>query len=217
MRIPSGLCLIGFILFSSLPIAQSDESKNLLPDGFRCFLVVDRRFEPKDERNRSGKFHCPVCEFGLSPTLAIFSRSVPTNADDPLIKLIVLQDELSKKYKPLRMGAFDIFLTLKQKFEDDEDRDAKVGAISAFCQQTNSPHVITGLAEATIPDSEGNAKANPSLKSFGVEDNDEIVFLFYYRLKPVKIWKFTKDKMPKAEDREEITKVVNDKLEKLLR
>src|SRR5262245_44046755 len=92
--------LAGLIALSCLA-ARAQEPKaepkaalppDVLPTTSRMFMVTDNRFEAlkdadgkplvgadgkpvQNPKNRTGKIHCLVCEYGLNPTVAIFVRA----------------------------------------------------------------------------------------------------------------------------------------------
>jgi len=61
-------------------------------------------------RNRQDKMHCLVCENGLAPVIAIFSKSVPKDASDPLAKLLKELQKLIETNRGDRFASFVIFL-----------------------------------------------------------------------------------------------------------
>src|SRR5262245_22860803 len=96
---------------------------DVVPSTFRAFLVTDNRFPPvkvvtritdekdkketekvteqDDPRNRTGKIHCLVCEYGLSPVVAVFVRSEATKLGPKsgVARLTKQLDEIIPKYR----------------------------------------------------------------------------------------------------------------------
>ena len=192
----SGL-LVG--LFGLPSNAQPPGDADKVPGGFRSFIVRDERYPLKDEKNRTGKLHCLVCENGLSPVVALFSRRIPKDANDPLVAVLKLQDELAKKYAQQKLGTFAIFLGLTQVFEDDPTRETKIAEVANFGRQVNLKNVPLGLAEATVLTGD---KAGPpkQVQDYGIAETDDITVIFFDRLKVVQRWKFSADKGPSEDD-----------------
>ncbi|AMV29905.1 hypothetical protein VT84_36260 [Gemmata sp. SH-PL17] len=121
-------------------VVGSAMNSNVVPSPFRAQLVTDNRFPPKvaapkdgavkdeerDPRDRTGKMHCLVCEYGLAPVVAIFVRADTSKLKDTdgLSKLFQKLDSASKdpnrsrdglisKYQSDKLGAFGMFLTLE--------------------------------------------------------------------------------------------------------
>ena len=90
--------------------------------GFRSYVVAEPRFPKEDVRNRIGKMQDLVTDHGLEPTIAVFSRTIPADAGNPLAALVKKLDELQevKEFKARRLGAFLVFLALKDEFRKDE-------------------------------------------------------------------------------------------------
>ncbi len=193
-------------------LAQDPEQKKPaanedLPGGFRSFIVRDERFPIKDDKNRTGKLHCLVCENGLNPVLAVFSRTIPNNSSSPLALLIQKQEALAKQFANQKLGCFAIFLGLNQLFEDDQTRETKIAEVANFGRQLSLKNVPLGLTAAT--ELKGDKPvATKQVADFKIADGDDITVIFYDRLKVIKRWSFTANKGPTEEDLQAIDAVV---------
>ena len=201
MRVLRGFC--GLMVIGCLAaIGASAQEKvdpqpksGTVPRGFRMYLVTDARYEKTEERNRVGKLHDPVTEHGLFPVIAVFARTIPTNKEDPVVKVFEKQEEVAKKYETKRLGAFIAFLGLKKSFEDDDDRYKRMTEIGNICK--NLKFVQAGLAE------EQSAQNTAWLLDAKNEDmtwKNQITVIIYNRFKIVHRWDFPTDKPPTDAD-----------------
>jgi hypothetical protein len=187
--------------------------------GYRMYLVADARFgapeiataliEPKrptatNERNRVGKLHDPVTEYGLFSVLGVWSRTVPTTKDDPVVKLIERVEALAKKYETKRLGAFVAYLGLKKNIEDDDDRDKRMAEIGNLAK--NLKFMQSGLAEEQ---SAQNAAWQLDAKNEDGTFKNQITVILYHRYKVVGRWDFPADKPPTDADLDKITAAVD--------
>jgi len=195
-------------------IARSARSTNVVPATFRAHLVVDNRFklmikqpdgtETPDPRNRTGKLHCLVCEYGLSPVVAIFVRADTKGKgkDTGLGKLIMGIDELVPKYRADKLAAFVMFLRLEggpkpvtikgpdgadqkvesfKEYPDDEKREQYVNEIKTFAADVPAENVPFGLAPVD----------SPSIRAFGIGEMTPVTVIIYNRLRIVQRWDLT--------------------------
>jgi len=181
------------MLFSCVALAQDPAVAGLkagdaVPETFRAFLAADSRFEKDSPKNRAKKMHDLVTDNGLNPVLVAFVRSVPA-ADTPAAKLARRMSELVETYKPERLGGFMIFLTLDKEYQQEENRDPKAKAAEDLSAQLQSGNVPFGLA----------AKESAATKAWGLSDKDEIVVVYYNRLRVQKVWSFAADKLTDEE------------------
>jgi hypothetical protein len=211
-------------LLGVIAVAQDDPEakREPIPRGFRMYLVSDGRFSAektadgvfRDERNRIGKLHDPVTEYGLSSVVAVFARGVPANDIAPAVVLMKKQQEWAERYRAKRLSAFTAFLVLAKDFAADDDRDARIKDIEKFTKEANVPLVSVGIAEATVAAGEdakeGAVKIAPQVAAWGIAAEDDITVIVYHRLKIVKRWKFAKDKPPTEADIAEIAGVVDE-------
>jgi hypothetical protein len=207
-----GITWIGLIV-GIVGAASADEKDAKIEAGFRCYIVMDKRYDLKTEQNRTGSFHCPVCEYGLQPVLAVFSRSIPAREDDPVVALIQRQDKLAEKYRAQRLGTFAVFLTLNKDHPDDKDREKSLQAVGLVAQQANVKNVLIGVAEATVEE-EGETVPSPQVKAFHIGNEDDVTVILYHRMTVVDRWKFTKDKPLTAQDLDAVSAAVDQLLGK---
>jgi hypothetical protein len=206
----------------------------VVPATFRAQLVVDNRFkqpikqedgsEIPDPRNRTGKMHCLVCEYGPSPVVAIFVRA-DLKAKDPanpkqtapeLAKFVKAVDSLIPKYRGDRLGAFLMYLRLEggpkavtvkaadgseekveafKEYPDDENRDAYAGELKAFAAATGADNVPLGLAPVS----------SPSVAAFGIKDDTPVTVIIYNRLRIVQRWELKAEELTN----EKISEILN--------
>ena len=107
-----------------------------------------------------------------------------------------------KTFKPERLGAFMIFLTLDKEYPEEEGRDAKAKPAEDLSAQLQSGNVPFGLA----------AKKSAATAAWGLGDKDEIVVLYYDRMVVKKVWTFAADKLPTDDDIKAIGKYVEGEL-----
>ncbi len=201
----ASLCLLG----GSLP-GQEPAAPDRVPGPFRAYVVVDRRFDPQEQRNRTGRLHCSFCEHGLNPMVAVIVRIAPEElqnlpTDAPLVKLLAALEQPAAKYAPYRLGVFTIFLTLEDQYRRDDTRDLVVPLVQNLGRQLDSmrtnnnldkqrmvlsiaPHTMTQIGADFQP---LDRQANPATTALGIRPEDSITVLFINRLKIVKRWTFT--------------------------
>ena len=199
-------------------VARGATSANVVPAPFRMQLVVDNRFKvpvknadgttSPDPRNRTGKTHCLVCEYGLSPVIAVFVRTDLKSADagGGLGKLIKGADALVPKYRSDKMAAFVAYLKLEggpklvtvkaadgsdekveapKEYPDDEKRKAHEDEVSAFATALAADNVPFGLAPTT----------SPSVAAFGLAEGTPITVVIYNRLRMARRWDLKPDEI----------------------
>ncbi|HEY8504559.1 MAG TPA: hypothetical protein VIL46_08245 [Gemmataceae bacterium] len=184
------------------PAPGSAKAPKMIPGPFRAYVVTDNRYEPTDERNRSGKPHCSVCEYGLHPAVMVVARSVPESADGPLAKLLQgleqpvqpRGEEQTGPSRPHDFGTFAIFLNLEDAYPDDPIREQRVAQAAAFGRALKPKWVTLAIAEKTVSDKDGKKVPSPKLELYGIAEGDEVTVLFYDDLKILNRWTFTADK-----------------------
>lgn len=179
--------------------------------GFRAYIIAEPRFGKEDVRNRTGKMQDLVTDHALEPTIAVFSRTIPPDVVQPLAFVIKKLDALqeAKEFKAKRLGAFVVFLALKDEFRKDETRDAKIREIEQFVSQLMPKHTTIGLAEATeTPDGTNTPLVPAQVQAMGVGPEDDLVIVFYDKFHVIKRWKFPASKGPTDEDLKELEAVV---------
>ncbi len=179
-------------------VAQEPEPKPVVKDGqripstFRSFIVLDKRTDAKDPLNRTNKLHCLVCENNLNPVVAVFARSQPKGADDPLAKLTVALGKLlaTDQYKSRNFASFVIFVTLQKEFQSDDKRDDFAAAIKTWGETIGAGNVVLGLTGQT----------SDAVKAWNLNKDDDITVVLYHRMKPVRpAWTFAEGKMTEAD------------------
>jgi hypothetical protein len=118
----------------------------VLPGPFTAFVVTNPGAQKPPEGTvsedrfnlgdlaRVGKFHDFVTDYGLDPTVAVFSRQLP-QADQPLGKLLQALDQAAIKNRNARLHAFAVFLTLKGPFLEDDQQPVQIKQIEDFGNQ----------------------------------------------------------------------------------
>jgi len=221
MRMRVLLPAAGLVALAGLAApAQNPKDKaalpaDVVPATFRAFLVTDGRFPPvktadgKDEpdpRNRTGKIHCLVCEYGLAPVVAVFVRAdaKTLGQDSGVAKLTKNLNDLIPKFRADKLAGFVAFLrleggekaikltaadgtettlTVDQEYPDDEKRDVYAEDIRKFANAVAAPNVPFGLAP----------EKSKAIAAWGVKDTDEVTVVVYYRMRMVgKPWGFAK-------------------------
>lgn len=197
-----------YVLLLTTPAMGQESGKTLkagdpMPGPFRMFVVTDERFDAKSPNIRTGKLHCFVCEAELNPTVAVFSRSA-ASTESPALKVAGALNELVNTHRADRFGAFVAFLTLAKDYQEEEGRDEKAKVVRDVAAQAKLTGVPFGLA----------AGKSAATDLYGIKESDDLTVIFFDRMKVVKIWSFTADKPPSAEDIKAITDTVKAKLKK---
>jgi hypothetical protein len=197
------------------PAAPAGEE---ITTGFRAYVVAEPRFPKEDVRYRVGKMQDLVTDHALEPTIAVFSRTIPADVTHPLAFVIKKLDELQevKEFKARRLGAFVVFLALKDEFRKDETRDARIKEIEQFVAAVMPKHTTIGLAEATeTPDGTNTPLVPAQVQAMGVGPEDDLVIVFYNKFHVLKRWKFAASKPPTEEDlkalQDEVARVLGGK------
>jgi len=163
--------------------------------------VAEPRYPADDVRNRTGKLEDLVTEHGLNPVVAVFSRTVPVDANHPLAAVVAKLDDLASDdgWKDRRLGAFLVILGLTNEFRKDDTRDARIQEISKFAAGVMPKRVTIGLAEATeTPDGAEQPLVPAQVTAMGIGKDDDVVIVFYHNFHVIKRWKF-KAGMPPGE------------------
>ena len=189
-----------------------------VPSGFRMYLVADGRFPAKDDRNREGKLHDPVTEYGLGTVIAVIVRGVPKDGADPVVAVMKKQQELAAKYRMQRLGAWVAFLALSKDFPADDDRDKRIQETHTLAKAADVPLLSIGVSEATVAAGdgakEGATQAPKQVKEWQIGPDDAVTIVVYHRFKIVKRWKFTADKPPGEADLKDLADVVDTLMKK---
>jgi hypothetical protein len=178
------VCVVAVGLIGGGLIAQ--ESKGVqagqrLPGPFPAYVVsapaaksTSDAVLPEERLNlgdpsRVGKFHDFITQFGLAPTVAVFSRAAPPAADQPLAKLVAALDRAVGEKKNARLNAFVIFLGIKGDFLKDETRVGQTKAIAAFADQLKLKNVPLAIDQTD----------SPRTKLFGIGADAPVTVLVY--------------------------------------
>jgi len=191
--------LVGIAGLSLAVGAPAQDGPAEITQGFRAYIVAEPRFPAEDVRNRTGKLQDLVTDYGLNPTVAVFSRTIPTDAHHPLAAVVHKLDDLTSDdgWKDRRLGAYLVFLALKDEFRKDDSRDARIKEISQFVSGVMPKRVTVGLAEATeMPQAQPLVPAQ--VTAMGIAPEDDVVIVFYDKFHVIKRWKF-KAGMPPGE------------------
>jgi hypothetical protein len=205
-------------LAAAASVARGATVANVVPATFRSQLVADNRFkapvknldgsESPDPRNRTGNIHCLVCEYGLSPVVAVFVRADLKGADATggLGKLVKGTDALIPKYRSDKMAAFVTYLKLDggsklvtvkapdgsdekvdapKEYPDDEKRDVYAKEVKDFAAAVTADNVPFGLAPTT----------SPSITAFGIAEDTPVTIIIYNRLRMVRRWELKMDEI----------------------
>ena len=218
---PAPAPLVTEAIGAAAAFARGTTVANVVPATFRAQLVADNRFPAKnrvplncedeksdgqrnderDPRDRTGKMHCLVCEYGLSPTIAIFVRAEIKGAEavSPMAKLIKAADTLIPKYRSDKLGGFAMFLRLEggeklvtiksadgseekveaaKEYPDDENRGEHRKQLCLFATALAADNIPFGLAPTT----------SPSIKAFGIGDDTPITVVIYNRMRMAQRW-----------------------------
>jgi hypothetical protein len=245
--------LAGLIALSCLA-ARGQEPKvqlppDVLPSTFRMYMVTDNRFEPlkdadgkvlvgadgkpvQNPKNRTGKIHCLVSEYGLNPTVAVFVRADAGSLGDKsgVAKLAKQVNALVPKHRSDKLGGFVAFLRLEsgpkpvvvktkrpdgteaeekieqdKEYPDDEKRDTHAGSIRDLEQALAVPNVPFGLTP----------EKSKAIAAWKIGDADEVTVIFYNRMRIIgQPWRFAKDTDLTDEKIAEIVKTVEATLDR---
>ncbi len=190
--------------------APAQDKAEDLTQGFRAFVVNEPRFPADDVRNRTGKMPDLVDEHGLNPVIAVFSKSIPNKAESAVGSIVKATDDLADKYKAKKLGAFVVFLALKDEFrkhDPDNTRDARLDEVKRFVNGAKPARTTIGLAEATeMPGTEALVPAQ--VKAMGIDAEDDLVIVFYHQFRVVKRWKFKAGTAPSEAELADLTATV---------
>lgn len=212
VRLTVFLAVAGLALSVAGPVQGQGED---VKQGFRAFIVKEPRYPGDDIRNREGKMQDLVTEHGLNPVIAVFSRAIPVDASHPLAAVVKKLDDLAetKEYRTKRLGAFLVFLALKNEFRKDETRDARLKEIAQFVSGVMPKRTTVGLAEATeTPDNAAQPLVPAQVAAMGVAPEDDIVIVFYNNFNIIKRWKFKASAPPGEDD----LKAIESEVERVL-
>lgn len=181
---------------------ESPVPAGTVPGTFRSFIASDQRYPKESVRNRQAKMHCLVCEAGLNPVIAVFTRTDPAmlTAETPLGKLIKALGRSAAdkdlggfvaRHRAANAAAFVLFLTLDKPYPLDDRgeavkglvRDEQAQALRTAAEQLQAPGVPLALA----------ATASPEAEAWKLDPAQEITVVVYNRMRIVKRWEFNAD------------------------
>jgi hypothetical protein len=176
--------VLAVALLAGLAAAQESrtgtEPGQVLPGPFRVYVVTGQPRRPapegvqSEERQnlgdvgRIGKFSDFVTRNGIDPTVAVFSREIPT-PDQPLAKLLQALDQAVERNRAARLHAFGIFLTLKGEYFEDESWAAQVKQIEALAQQLQLKDVPLAFDKAE----------SERTRAYGITPETQVLVLVY--------------------------------------
>lgn len=131
--------------------------KDDVPGPFHPYNVVG---------GHEGRFHSPISEHGLHPTVLIFVRGTEPSA--PVLDLLKKLDALVAKYPDLRAGAVAVFLSddITDLLGDDDKRETEAKALHDKTGELKNVEV-----SLDVP---GDVK-----DTFKLNDNAEVTVLYY--------------------------------------
>ena len=194
----------------ALVVGSPAQEKTEINGGFRAFVVAEPRFPESAIRNRTGKMPDLVTEHGLNPVVAVFSRTIPKEAANPLISVIRTTDALVEKYKARKLGAYLVFLALPDEYrkaDKENTRDARVTEVKQWVNGAKPTKTTIALAEATVK-SEADTLVPKQVTDLGIENDDDLTILFYNQYRVVKRWKYKAGTAPSEADLKERQDVV---------
>jgi hypothetical protein len=194
----------------ALAVGSPAQEKTEVNGGFRAFVVAEPRFPETDIRNRTGKMPDLVTEHGLNPVVAVFSRTVPNQAANPLVPVVRTTDALVEKYKARKFGSYLVFLTLPDEYRKalkDNTADAKVAEVKQWVNGAKPTKTTVALAEATVKN-EADTLVPKQVTDLGIENDDDLTILFYHQYRVVKRWKYKAGMAPSEEDLKDIQDTV---------
>ena len=209
---------LGAVLLFGAAVALGQEPR-AIPGPFRAYVVWDKRTDDGrakgtndrlDARNRKDRIHDLVTEHGLNPAILIFSRTTPEKGDAPVAKLILAANDWAVTYRPDRLGAFAVFLTLAKEYPEDDQRSAH--ATKAEALATDLTKKANSQEDPVTARTGADPKPKPFLVPFGLaasvseqtkkydlKDGHDITVIFYHRMKVLETWTYTVDKPPTDE------------------
>jgi hypothetical protein len=216
----AGLALIGGLCAAEEKDAYRLKANDPIPGPFQALSVVVPATTLKPMA-QSKRFHCPVCEYRLNPTVLIFARQLD-EADDTgrpasLTGLLKKLDNVVEKHANFQLGVCAVFndsgyMKLVEKEIDEnapakdqeltkaiEFKDGIVAKLKKLAKSTDLKHVALSLGD-------------PS--NYQVPPNNDVRVLFYDKHLAVSDNAYAKEKLTDAEI-DKIVKGVEDKIEEM--
>lgn len=157
------------------PLSAADALKSgpqkgeLIPASFHPFNVTG---------DRAGRYHCIVCQQGLSPTVLIFAHDVPEK-DQPFATFLKKLDGLVQKNLDYRLLGTVVFLTEAK----DDERAGLIKKIEEFAKELELKHLVLAV------------DAVPGPEAYKLSSDAHVTVLPYFRHRITANFAFAKDKM----------------------
>lgn len=140
------LCVcLGWLVVAGAAVAQE-----AIKSGPQVGDLLPGPFHPY---NATGAFadrpHCLVCEYGLQPVVALFTREFPA-PDSPLARLLQALDAAVEKHRAQGLRAFVVVLTNEARNIDA--RKAAAQRLKDLAATLMLQHVVLSLEAAAGPD-----------------------------------------------------------------
>lgn len=187
------------------PATDADTTKadaNAGPGSFQVLSVTGLR---------PGKYHCPVCEFGLHPTVLVFTRAEPDKLGPALTDLLKKLDAIIAGHPEAQPGCCVIFMNdggYREALETKtaglaaatEMREALEAKVRDLAKANTLEHITLSLGTADGPE------------GYGLDQKNETTVLLRHLQENVgRPYDFEKDKLTEA-DVEKIVKDVEAKV-----
>jgi hypothetical protein len=150
-------------------LKSGPQKGELIPASFHPFNVTG---------DRAGRYHCVICQQGLSPTVLIFAHELPEK-DQPFAAFLKKLDVVVQKNLDYRLMGAVVFLTETK----DDERAGFVKKVEEFAKELEIKHLI--LAVDSVPGPE----------AYKLSADADITVLPYFRHRITANFAFPKDKM----------------------
>jgi hypothetical protein len=131
----------------------------------------------------AGSPHCLVCEYGLKPVVAVFTREIPSEGQ-PLMDLLKKLDEAVAQHQKAELQSFVVFLS--KDYNEEAPRKKLVKSLEALASSRWKQLV------ASVGPPEGP-------ENYNLNKDAEITVLLYYKHKVAANFAFAKDKLTDKE------------------
>jgi hypothetical protein len=215
-------------------IPSKGNKGELVPSGFRSYIVIDERYAPKvagstnpndrHPKDTTDKMHDLVAEHGLSPVVAIFVRDSEQKKLDPQAGVGKLAAELNKlmtipDYRGNKLAAFVMFLritgmekTITLINPDKSQTMVELDAEYPQDEKRDKPHAedvrnfATAVKAPNVVFALGPVKSKAGT-TWNIGETDEVTVVFYNRNRIIERWKFGADG-PSADEIKQILATV---------
>ncbi len=178
-----------------------------LPGPFECVVFNDKQTKtpkedkevppPKSKELAKKRLHCPVCDFGLNPTVMVVAREMEEGKAGPLQALLKKLDEAADKHQDRYLSSFVVFLSpdarssaTDPKEEDPAKlvaeamaREALYARLDDLVQKMDFKHLVVACHHAAGP------------KGYNFSDKAEVTVVFYVKHKVVANFAFAQGKL----------------------